>query len=608
MAVDFTPLNANSIANINTNFQRVDASFQDALSRSGNGPNQMNADLDMNSNDLLNVNSLNANSIEIQGVPIGQFSGTFKGLWDNSTAYVINDVVRDPSGNLWIAKQSSTNQPVGENDYWTIFIPGSTVADGSVTTPKLANDSVTSDKLADDSVGPEHLQDSLVDDLIFNVDTRTQMKALDTNIYKNVFLKEGDRRGLFSWRTGDFSAKVTADTQEGVYIKANAVAATSGAWVRGYEGDVNILWFGVSNQDVASDAGIEAWGNFIMREQKRGYAPAGFYRHSGRWVIDTIVAPGVGSIMMRGDGAYKTIFTASSSLGDNFHIYKSGAPDPNGQKVHTYGVIEDMGFVGDCNGPVMTIGGNDLVDTAGNYNLRNVFIVNINSAEAPVSSLRLNYLFDCVFENIVAVGNVGFGDALTMIQCHFCLFNGGSYSNAVNGIVLNGANHTNTFLSADIENTMVGILNVTANDGNNIWISPYFDIYNPVTMVSGGPAIRSLNASVGGVVVENPRWVERAGNTLIDTANQVNVFVKGGQGTSGSVVTTPAFPASDVAVTNNTGRMVAVRFSNSPGTLTAVFINGEETQLTGGTVILRPRQSIAPRYTGAPVWRWEPLI
>lgn len=67
MAVDFTPLNSNSINNITTNFQRVDASFQDALSRSGVGPNQMNADLDMNSNDLLNVKILDTEVLYING-------------------------------------------------------------------------------------------------------------------------------------------------------------------------------------------------------------------------------------------------------------------------------------------------------------------------------------------------------------------------------------------------------------------------------------------------------------------------------------------------------------------------------------------------------------
>lgn len=68
MAVDLDLLNANSITNINTNFVRVQAAFQDALSRSGNLPNHMNADLDMNSNDILNIKLLQADDIVINGL------------------------------------------------------------------------------------------------------------------------------------------------------------------------------------------------------------------------------------------------------------------------------------------------------------------------------------------------------------------------------------------------------------------------------------------------------------------------------------------------------------------------------------------------------------
>lgn len=52
---------------INTNFERIDTALQDALSRSGTSPNMMEADIDLNGNDLLNVGSLGVESITIDG-------------------------------------------------------------------------------------------------------------------------------------------------------------------------------------------------------------------------------------------------------------------------------------------------------------------------------------------------------------------------------------------------------------------------------------------------------------------------------------------------------------------------------------------------------------
>src|SRR5690606_32506590 len=67
MAVDLTLLNSNSLNNIEANFERVQTALEDAVSRSGTVPNQMNADLDMNRNDLLNIGTIQAQDITIDG-------------------------------------------------------------------------------------------------------------------------------------------------------------------------------------------------------------------------------------------------------------------------------------------------------------------------------------------------------------------------------------------------------------------------------------------------------------------------------------------------------------------------------------------------------------
>src|SRR5690606_24954100 len=74
---------------------------------------------------------------------------------------------------------------------------------------------------------------------------RTALKALDTSEITVAYLTEPGREGMFRWRTGDYSTQVSADTLEGVYIEADDVASSSGAWERVFEGGVQVKWFGI---------------------------------------------------------------------------------------------------------------------------------------------------------------------------------------------------------------------------------------------------------------------------------------------------------------------------------------------------------------------------
>lgn len=60
--------NENSaIARLNSNFDAIEEAFENTLSRDGTSPNSMNADIDMNSNDLLNVNQMDVENIILDG-------------------------------------------------------------------------------------------------------------------------------------------------------------------------------------------------------------------------------------------------------------------------------------------------------------------------------------------------------------------------------------------------------------------------------------------------------------------------------------------------------------------------------------------------------------
>ena len=59
-----------STATLNANFDAIEAAIENTLSRNGTTPNQMQADLDMNSNSIINLASLDVASLMVNGVPV----------------------------------------------------------------------------------------------------------------------------------------------------------------------------------------------------------------------------------------------------------------------------------------------------------------------------------------------------------------------------------------------------------------------------------------------------------------------------------------------------------------------------------------------------------
>lgn len=58
---------------INNNSAAIEAALDNTLSRNGSTPNQMEADLDMNGNDILNVNSVDADNLSVDGQTVREF-------------------------------------------------------------------------------------------------------------------------------------------------------------------------------------------------------------------------------------------------------------------------------------------------------------------------------------------------------------------------------------------------------------------------------------------------------------------------------------------------------------------------------------------------------
>lgn len=94
------------------------------------------------------------------------------------------------------------------------------------------------------------------------VATRTALKALDTTKDTTAVLTEDGRSGAFTFRAGDYSTQIAADTAEILYVKATAIAATAGAWVRQglwYFNGISVRWAGAVADGTTDDkAAIQA--------------------------------------------------------------------------------------------------------------------------------------------------------------------------------------------------------------------------------------------------------------------------------------------------------------------------------------------------------------
>ena len=155
-----------SAAAINGNNTLIETAFENTLSRDGTTPNTMAADIDMDSNDILNVGSITVESITLNGTDIttlttaadaaaaseaaasasedaaaaseaaaaasaalaaiaAQDVPDWKSNWITATAYEVGDLVKD-TGNVYICLVDHTSGTFATDlasEYWEIFVP-----------------------------------------------------------------------------------------------------------------------------------------------------------------------------------------------------------------------------------------------------------------------------------------------------------------------------------------------------------------------------------------------------------------------------------------------------------------------------------------------------
>lgn len=101
---DITSLtNSSAINTLNQNWDNIQSAFDNTLSLDGSTPNAMNADLDLNGNALLNVGTIDASNLTLDGQIVTDIASVpeWRGAWATSTSYAKNDLVKT-AGNVYI--------------------------------------------------------------------------------------------------------------------------------------------------------------------------------------------------------------------------------------------------------------------------------------------------------------------------------------------------------------------------------------------------------------------------------------------------------------------------------------------------------------------------
>lgn len=95
---------------LNSNFTALRDAFDNTLSLDGSTPNAMQADLDLNGNALLNVGSIDADNLTLNGQTVAELSSVpeWRGAWVTARSYAKNDLVKQ-AGSSYICLVAHTS-------------------------------------------------------------------------------------------------------------------------------------------------------------------------------------------------------------------------------------------------------------------------------------------------------------------------------------------------------------------------------------------------------------------------------------------------------------------------------------------------------------------
>lgn len=140
--------------------------------------------------------------------------------------------------------------------------------------------------------------------------TRTALAAV-TQRQAPALLCEAGREGLFTWDGSNLSAKVSADSARGIYVApATDPSGATGAWVRRFDGAVNVRWFGAIGDDAANDGAAFSAALAVLQALAPANGPYGYqgrgaqslFIPAGRYFLGTTTLDITSTLIIEGQG------------------------------------------------------------------------------------------------------------------------------------------------------------------------------------------------------------------------------------------------------------------------------------------------------------------
>lgn len=494
---------------------------------------------------------------------------------------------------------------------------------------------------------------------------RAALAAVVASANLTRYLIEPGREGIFVFSAANLSAIVAIDTRQGVYIAPSSdITGASGAWVRQYEHNVHVSWFGVAADDTTNDSAAFvaaiAYLHYIANDSGYGYgqgspklfvAAGSYYLGSTTLEIThSVIIEGESTGGPSGDGSllrwdsdttgirtqsYNTEGAESgavvtSHLGAamatirNLHLignFDGTESDRHGIQLRVKSIIEDVyidGFDGDGIYAKAAVGSPTYEGNCNGSIIRNVFIRACRNG-LYLSSPDTNA---CLIENLNCNSNRHYG-IHTIGNIGSSYFGGDMSSNgSTTGFptkVSHGGNWyyvlPNQAVGASTNAPTSSTVTITiASPGVVSWTAHGLPAGTPVAFSTTGALPTGLVANTTYYVVSpganDFQVVATVGGAAINTSGSQSGVHTAGAGVNNTWwgymqaggVAGGQFPAWVSAMTLYEGGSIRVEGSSSYNTFVGMYLEGDQPYplMEGHNVILSPMLGNPRNFDGSP--------